>query len=330
MARWKGGEAGGDGRGGERDPATPKGCQFRGIATVPRNRLRRSQNGATMVGMVARLWIVVSCIPLAVLSGCTTVNQSGTCVPGASVACACPTGQQGAQTCNSAGTFGVCQCSVPGATDAAPDVLKASLDQAPDTQGPEVGSGGAGGTSMPNPFAGGAGGNGGASSFSSSGGAGGVPNPFAGGASGTGGADTMPASTPDAAADAKPSCPEACPSYTQPTITVVRQALDPGLKYSDLQLRSVYPWLPSPPAFQAQMIQTSGTANVTYSECATYTVSGTTWLSCEFDLYFPLCTSAVCTYLDQPATFVAEQSDACGCLVESAPFSATFLGSSYN
>lgn len=192
MARWKGGEAGGDGRGGERDPATPKGCQFRGIATVPRNRLRRSQNGATMVGMVARLWIVVSCIPLAVLSGCTTVNQSGTCVPGASVACACPTGQQGAQTCNSAGTFGVCQCSVPGATDAAPDVLKASLDQAPDTQGPEVGSGGAGGTSMPNPFAGGAGGNGGASSFSSSGGAGGVPNPFAGGASGTGGADTMP------------------------------------------------------------------------------------------------------------------------------------------
>ncbi|MGA7744363.1 MAG: hypothetical protein WBP56_26145, partial [Polyangia bacterium] len=38
----------------------------------------------------------------------TTSIAPATCVPGASVACACPTGQQGAQTCTSAGTFAVC------------------------------------------------------------------------------------------------------------------------------------------------------------------------------------------------------------------------------
>ncbi len=32
------------------------------------------------------------------------------CVPGESVACACPTGDQGAQVCDSTGTFGACSC----------------------------------------------------------------------------------------------------------------------------------------------------------------------------------------------------------------------------
>ena len=35
------------------------------------------------------------------------------CVPGASVACACVTGQQGAQVCTSAGVFGACVCWAP-------------------------------------------------------------------------------------------------------------------------------------------------------------------------------------------------------------------------
>ena len=91
-----------------------------------------------MACMAARICISVSCLSFALLGSCTTVNQSGACVPGASVACACPAGQQSAQTCNSAGTFDVCQCSISAAIDAAPDVPKASLDQAPDQSGPEV------------------------------------------------------------------------------------------------------------------------------------------------------------------------------------------------
>ena len=35
------------------------------------------------------------------------------CVPGASALCYCPTGQQGAQICTSAGTFGACVCASP-------------------------------------------------------------------------------------------------------------------------------------------------------------------------------------------------------------------------
>ena len=59
-----------------------------------------------MVGVVARLCIVLSCLSLAALgSGCSSGSQFAKCVPDASVACACPTGQQGAQACNSAGTF---------------------------------------------------------------------------------------------------------------------------------------------------------------------------------------------------------------------------------
>lgn len=42
-----------------------------------------------------------------------TSTAAGVCVPGASVACACVTGQQGAQVCTSAGTFGACACWVP-------------------------------------------------------------------------------------------------------------------------------------------------------------------------------------------------------------------------
>ena len=60
------------------------------------------------------------------------------CVPGASVACACSTGQQGAQTCTSAGTFEACVCSVPtvdaGSLDGgASDIANPGSDTAPPT-----------------------------------------------------------------------------------------------------------------------------------------------------------------------------------------------------
>jgi hypothetical protein len=51
-----------------------------------------------------------------VLAGCSTHAE---CVPGASVACACPSGAQGAQVCQADRTFGPCACAVDaGAGDA--------------------------------------------------------------------------------------------------------------------------------------------------------------------------------------------------------------------
>ena len=92
-----------------------------------------------MVQMVARLCVVLSCLSLLVLGGCSSGSQAPKCVPGASVACACPMGQQGAQTCNSAGTFGVCSCSVSNPVDAAPDLATAAPDLATASQpGPEA------------------------------------------------------------------------------------------------------------------------------------------------------------------------------------------------
>ena len=41
----------------------------------------------------------------------TSSIAPGTCVPGASVACACSNGEQGAQICTSAGTFAACSCA---------------------------------------------------------------------------------------------------------------------------------------------------------------------------------------------------------------------------
>jgi hypothetical protein len=76
--------------------------------------LRQSPNGAIMARMVARLCIVLSCLPLALLGGCSSGSQAPKCIPGASAACSCPTGQQGAQTCNAAGTFAACVCATAG------------------------------------------------------------------------------------------------------------------------------------------------------------------------------------------------------------------------
>jgi hypothetical protein len=98
-----------------------------------------------MVGMVASLCVMLSCLPLALLGGCSSGSQAPKCIPGASAACACPASQQGAQICNSAGTFGACQCSAN--TPDAAWGAEAALVTAPDTQtavdalasaGPEV------------------------------------------------------------------------------------------------------------------------------------------------------------------------------------------------
>ncbi len=43
----------------------------------------------------------------------TATSATPLCIPGASVACACVTGQTGAQTCTSAGTFAACVCAAP-------------------------------------------------------------------------------------------------------------------------------------------------------------------------------------------------------------------------
>ena len=64
-----------------------------------------------MVRMVARLYVVLSCFLVAFLGGCSGGSQS--CIPGLTVVCPCPTGQLGAQTCTSAGTFAACVCSAP-------------------------------------------------------------------------------------------------------------------------------------------------------------------------------------------------------------------------
>ena len=66
-----------------------------------------------MIFMTARVCVVVTCLALALLAGCGSRNPLSTCVPGASIACTCPTGQQGAQTCASAGTYSVCACATP-------------------------------------------------------------------------------------------------------------------------------------------------------------------------------------------------------------------------
>jgi hypothetical protein len=93
-----------------------------------------------MVGMAPRLCIVLSCLLLALLGGCSSGSQAAKCVPGASVACACSTSQQGAQICNSAGTtFGACTCSVPPSLDAAADVPTAASDLANESHlGPDA------------------------------------------------------------------------------------------------------------------------------------------------------------------------------------------------
>ena len=66
-----------------------------------------------MVPMMARRWIVLSCLLVVFVGGCSGGSQSPKCVTGITVECPCPAGQQGAQTCTSAGTFAACVCATP-------------------------------------------------------------------------------------------------------------------------------------------------------------------------------------------------------------------------
>jgi hypothetical protein len=86
------------------DLASPLGF---GSALGP--RLWKSAKGSIMSRMVTRLCVLVACLPLALLAACGGGgNDAPKCIVGASAACACPTGQQGAQICTSVGTFGAC------------------------------------------------------------------------------------------------------------------------------------------------------------------------------------------------------------------------------
>jgi Galactose oxidase, central domain len=204
--------------------------------------LRRGPNGATIVRMTTRLRIVLSCLLVASLGGCSSGSQAtsppdaptvtggivgaagtgggpggigggsgGTrgqlstatsatpplCIPGASVACACVTGQTGAQTCTSAGTFATCVCAAPaidaGGADGADGAATSPSDAPAATGGGDApsatGGTGTGGTAS-------GAGTGGSAVSSSSGGAGSF-----GGTAGAGGGGGRPIM--DAAADQK-------------------------------------------------------------------------------------------------------------------------------
>ena len=109
----------------------------------------------------------------------TTSIAPGTCVFGATVACACPTGQQGTQACTSAGTFAACVCAVPTVDAGGAGGSDGAATRPPDAPAATGSSGGPAST----------GGNG------SIGGAGGAGATAGGGGTATGGAVTGGAST---------------------------------------------------------------------------------------------------------------------------------------
>jgi fibro-slime domain-containing protein len=75
--------------------------------------LRLRTNGETIVRMMGRFWVPVSLLGLTLLAGCGDGGDGAKCVPGLTVACPCPTGQSGSQTCTSEGTFAACTCVGP-------------------------------------------------------------------------------------------------------------------------------------------------------------------------------------------------------------------------
>ena len=127
--------------------------------------------------MVAKLFVLFSCLSVAFLGGCGAASKPATCVPGASAECWCPDGQHGAQTCTSASTYGACVCLVPtvdadglggaGGTATAPISTGGQVS-------PDGGMAGAGGATISTTWGGGAGAMAGATiPATSSGGAGG-------------------------------------------------------------------------------------------------------------------------------------------------------------
>ena len=76
-------------------------------------RVARKREWRDYHAMNTKVCIVVGSLLLSILGGCGRGSPLATCIPGASVACACPTGQQGAQTCTSTGTHTACVCATP-------------------------------------------------------------------------------------------------------------------------------------------------------------------------------------------------------------------------
>ena len=106
---------------------------------------------------------------MAFLGGCSGGGETAKCVPGLTVDCPCPAGQQGAQTCNSAGTFAACACTAP-TVDAAGT---GSTDGAATSPSDAAGAGGSGASAS----------TGGAGNIGGGGGAGGIGGGTSGGTS---------------------------------------------------------------------------------------------------------------------------------------------------
>lgn len=167
-----------------RDPHPSDATSFAVACAVTFNSrpdLLESANGATIAPMCSGRLIATSCLSVTFLAACGDGSDTPKCIPGASVECACPTGQQGAQTCSPAGTFTPCVCATP-ALDAG--VLGgAGGTSVPPTSSGTGGQGsggldagvlgGAGGTSGP-PVSGGTGGQGTGGTDGGAGGTGGV------------------------------------------------------------------------------------------------------------------------------------------------------------
>jgi len=81
------------------------------LVTTGAVRLQKTVNQVTIAAMNRVAKIVASFLPTVVFFACGGGGDAPKCIPGASIECACPTGQHGAQTCSPAGTFAACQCA---------------------------------------------------------------------------------------------------------------------------------------------------------------------------------------------------------------------------
>jgi len=82
---------------------------IRGIGGKARCQLPSMAIEAHNDAMATRAFVLASCLAAVSLFGCS--SGSKTCISGASVECACPNGEHGAQICSSSGSYGVCACS---------------------------------------------------------------------------------------------------------------------------------------------------------------------------------------------------------------------------
>jgi fibro-slime domain-containing protein len=98
---------------------------------------------------MGRFWVPVSLLGSTLLGGCGDGGDGAKCVPGLTVACPCPTGQSGSQTCTSEGTFAACTCVGPTFDASGPGGAGGTT-----TAPPSGGTGGLGGAPFDAPNAG--------------------------------------------------------------------------------------------------------------------------------------------------------------------------------